>query len=71
MTPFQLQRLQKVERDDKIIMVGLFAMQTWCVFCEVGSDFLKIVCVNSWIDLTQDRDQWRPLVNTVMNLRVP
>jgi hypothetical protein len=23
-----------------------------------------------WIDLAQDRDQWRVLVNTVMNLRV-
>jgi hypothetical protein len=24
-----------------------------------------------WIDVAEDRDQWRALVNTVMNLRVP
>jgi hypothetical protein len=24
-----------------------------------------------WIDLAQDRDQWKALVSTVMNLRVP
>jgi hypothetical protein len=24
-----------------------------------------------WIDLAQDRDHWRVLVNTVVNLRAP
>jgi hypothetical protein len=24
-----------------------------------------------WIDVAQDRNQWRALVKTVMNLRVP
>jgi hypothetical protein len=31
---------------------------------EIGSDGMD------WIDLTQDEDQWRALVNTMMNLRV-
>jgi hypothetical protein len=26
--------------------------------------------MDDWIDVAQDRDQWRALVNTVMNLRV-
>jgi hypothetical protein len=25
----------------------------------------------AWIDMAQDMDQWRALVNTVLNLRVP
>jgi hypothetical protein len=31
---------------------------------EIGCDGIN------WIDLAQDRDKWRALVNTVMNLRV-
>jgi hypothetical protein len=27
--------------------------------------------VMNWIDVAQDRDQWRVLVNTTMNLWVP
>jgi hypothetical protein len=28
-------------------------------------------CGMGWIHLSQDRDQWRALVNTAMNLLVP
>jgi hypothetical protein len=30
-----------------------------------------VKAVMDWIDVAQDRGQWRALVSTVMNLRVP
>jgi hypothetical protein len=29
------------------------------------------LCSRDWIDLAQDRDQWRALVNKEMSIRVP
>jgi hypothetical protein len=34
-------------------------------FREIGLDGMD------WMDLAQDREQWRALVNTVLNLLVP
>jgi hypothetical protein len=38
---------------------------------DIRMEFREVVWVGvDWIDLAQDRNQWRALVNTVMNLRV-
>jgi hypothetical protein len=38
----------------------------------IKMDLLEVgLSVVDWIGLAQDRYRWRPLVNAVMNLRVP
>jgi hypothetical protein len=49
--------LEDPDVDGRIILKWIFERLDWG-----GMD---------WIDLAQDRDRWRDVVNTVMNLRVP
>jgi len=37
----------------------------------IKMDLREVGGVGDWMELTQDRDRWRALVNTVMNLRAP
>ena len=48
---------------------GPFYDRMWTVY---KMDSQKVGCGDvDWIEMTQDRNRWRALVNAVMNLRVP
>jgi uncharacterized protein YjcR len=55
---------QKVRDHREDLDVGGWTILKW-ILREIGWDG------TDWIDLAQDRDQWRALMNTLMNLRVP
>ena len=39
---------------------------------DIKMDLLEVGCGSiDWIELAQERDKWRALVNEVMNLQVP
>ena len=37
----------------------------------IKMDLREVGGVRDWMELAQDRDRWRALVTTVMNLRIP
>ena len=37
----------------------------------IKMDFQEVGRSGDWMELTEDRDRWRALVNTAMNFRVP
>ena len=51
------------------IVVEVFPRRRW--EDNIKMDLQEVEGGGDWMELAQDRDRWRALVNTVMNFRVP
>jgi hypothetical protein len=66
-------RMGKIRRANKILfgnVKGGYSLGDLGVCCRIILKWIRWEDVDC-IHLTQDRDQWRPLVFTVMNLQLP
>ena len=54
-----------------ILPVVLYECETWSLTLREERDLREVGGGGDWMELAQDRDSWRALVNTVMNFRVP
>jgi len=54
-----------------ILPVVLYECETWSLTLREERDLREVGGGGDWMELAQDRDRWRALVNKVMNFRVP
>jgi hypothetical protein len=54
------------------MLLGQVATSVWRWEDNIKMDLQEVGCGGmGWIELAQDKDRWRVLMNAVMNLRVP